>query len=151
MVHLIVPTTVVNTPWKALYWINKTEWRAGTMQRADLSNAYNIVPVLHSVLFHFTHQVTSGYSISLIRDPARGSHQFYLLHFLLHSNSFSYWIKVYHKSINPPGVISNTFDWWALQMWPSPGLRKKKTSFCICILFVYVTPWQPDPQKSCPP
>ena len=51
------------------------------MQRADLLQAHNIVPVLHSVLFHFTHQVTSGYSISLIRDPARGTRQFYLLHF----------------------------------------------------------------------
>ena len=37
---------------------------------------------MHSVLFHFTHQVTSGYSITLIRDPARGTRQFYLLPFL---------------------------------------------------------------------
>ena len=36
MVHLIVPTIVVNTQWKALYWINKTEYEAGIMQRADL-------------------------------------------------------------------------------------------------------------------
>ena len=36
------------------------------------------MPALHSVLFHFTHQMTSGYSISLIRDPARGTSQFYL-------------------------------------------------------------------------
>ena len=35
-------------------------------------------PVLYSVLFYFTLQVTSGYSISLIRDPARGTSQFYL-------------------------------------------------------------------------
>ena len=51
------------------------------MQRADLLYAYNIAPALHSVLFHFTHQVTSGYSISLIGDPARGPCQFCLLHF----------------------------------------------------------------------
>ena len=33
---------------------------------------------LHSVLFNFTQQVTSGYSMSLIRDPARGTSQFYI-------------------------------------------------------------------------
>ena len=34
---------------------------------------------LHSVLFRFfTHQLTSGYSISLIRDPARETIQLYL-------------------------------------------------------------------------
>ena len=31
-----------------------------------------------AVLFHFTHLVTSGYSISIIRDPARGTSQLYL-------------------------------------------------------------------------
>ena len=45
---------------------------------------------LHSVLFHFfTHQLTSGYSISLIRDPARRPSQLYLSG-LLHSTSFSF-------------------------------------------------------------
>ena len=34
---------------------------------------------LHSVLFHFfPHQLTSGYSISLITDPARRPRQLYL-------------------------------------------------------------------------
>ena len=37
------------------------------------------MPALHSVLFNFTHhQETSGYSMSLIRDPARGTSQFYI-------------------------------------------------------------------------
>ena len=36
MVHLIVPTTVVNTQWKEFYWRNKTEYEAGIIQRADL-------------------------------------------------------------------------------------------------------------------
>ena len=36
------------------------------------------MPALQSVLFDITHQVTSGYSISLIRDPATGTSQFYL-------------------------------------------------------------------------
>jgi len=36
------------------------------------------MPALHSVLFDFTHQVTSGYGISLITDPARGTSQFNL-------------------------------------------------------------------------
>ena len=36
------------------------------------------MPALHLVLFYFTLYVTFGYSISLIRDPARGSSQLYL-------------------------------------------------------------------------
>ena len=36
------------------------------------------MPAWHSVLFNFTHQVTSGYSMSLIRDPARGTSQFHI-------------------------------------------------------------------------
>ena len=43
-----------------------------------LNQPFAVVPALHSVLFCFTHQVTSGYSMSLIRDPARGTSQFYL-------------------------------------------------------------------------
>ena len=58
------------------------------MQRPDLLQAYNIVPALHSVLFHFTHQVTFDYSISFIRDPARGTHQLYLLHFFIAFKQF---------------------------------------------------------------
>ena len=40
------------------------------------------MPALHSVLFHFTHQVTSGYSSSLIRDPRSGSGDKYRTDFL---------------------------------------------------------------------
>ena len=40
-----------------------------------INQPFAVVPVLHSVLFHFTHQVMSGYSIVLIRDPARGTSQ----------------------------------------------------------------------------
>ena len=36
------------------------------------------MPALHLILFYFTLYVTFGYSISLIRDPARGSSQLYL-------------------------------------------------------------------------
>ena len=36
------------------------------------------MPALHSVLFYFTLEVTFGYSMSLIRDPARGTSQLYL-------------------------------------------------------------------------
>jgi len=43
-----------------------------------INQPFTVVPALHSVLFHFTHQVTPGYSISLVRDPARGTSQFYL-------------------------------------------------------------------------
>ena len=39
---------------------------------------FAVVPALYSVLFHFTHLVTSGYSISLTRGPARGTSQLYL-------------------------------------------------------------------------
>ena len=53
---------------------NKTECKAGT----TANQPFAVVPDLHSVLFYFTHQVTSGYSISVIRDPARGTSQFYL-------------------------------------------------------------------------
>ena len=38
-----------------------------------INQPFAVVPALHSVLNHFTHQVTSGYSIVLIRDPARGT------------------------------------------------------------------------------
>ena len=37
------------------------------------------MPALHSVLFYFTLEVTFGYSISLIRDPARGTSQLHVL------------------------------------------------------------------------
>jgi len=40
-----------------------------------INQPFAVVPALHSVLFHFTYQVTPGYSISLIRDPARGTSQ----------------------------------------------------------------------------
>ena len=40
-----------------------------------INKPFAVVSALHSVLFHFTHQMTSGYSISLIRDPARGTSQ----------------------------------------------------------------------------
>ena len=40
------------------------------------------MPTLHSVLFHFTHQVTSGYSSSLIRDPRSASGDKYRTDFL---------------------------------------------------------------------
>ena len=43
-----------------------------------LNQPFAVVPALHSVLLCFTHQVTSGYSISLIRDPGRGTSQCYL-------------------------------------------------------------------------
>ena len=43
-----------------------------------ISMPFAVVPALDLVLFYFTHQMTSGYSISLIRDPARGTSQFYL-------------------------------------------------------------------------
>ena len=37
-----------------------------------------VVLAQHSVLFYFTFYVMSSYSISLIRDPARGTTQLYL-------------------------------------------------------------------------
>ena len=52
-------------------------------------NRCRIRPVLYSVLFYLTLWVTSGYSISLIRDPARGTSSFiYVLRGSLHSKSF---------------------------------------------------------------
>ena len=44
----------------------------------NINQPFAVVPALHSVLFPFTHQVTSGYSISLIGDLARGTSKFYL-------------------------------------------------------------------------
>ena len=54
-------------------------WANISANKISLNKPFVVVPALHSVLFHFTHQVTSGYSISLIRDPARGTSQLYLL------------------------------------------------------------------------
>ena len=51
----------------------------GGKNHTSVSRFVTRIVALHSVLFHFTYQVTSGYSISLIiRDPARGTSQFYL-------------------------------------------------------------------------
>ena len=51
----------------------------GGKNHTSVSRFVTRIVALHSVLFHFTHQVTSGYSISLIiRDPARGTSQLYL-------------------------------------------------------------------------
>ena len=60
-----------------------------------------VVPALHWVLFYFTLQVTSDYSISLIRDPARGTSQSYLRvgwtsalkQFFLKLSSYSFYEK----------------------------------------------------------
>ena len=52
----------------------------GGKNHTSVSRFVTRIAALHSVLFHFTHQVTSGHSISLIiRDPARGTSQLYLL------------------------------------------------------------------------
>ena len=61
-----------------------------------------VVPALHWVLFYFTLQETSDYSISLIRDPARGSSQSYLRvawtsalkQFFLKLSSYSFYEKI---------------------------------------------------------
>ena len=60
-----------------------------------------VVPALHWVLFYFTLQVTSDYSVSLIRDPARGTSQSYLRvgwtsalkQFFLKLSSYSFYEK----------------------------------------------------------
>ena len=60
-----------------------------------------VVPALHWVLFYFTLQVTSDYSISLNRDPARGTSQSYLRvawtsalkQFFLKLSSYSFYEK----------------------------------------------------------
>ena len=60
-----------------------------------------VVPALHWVLFYFTLQETSDYSISLIRDPARGTSQSYLRvawtselkQFFLKLSSYSFYEK----------------------------------------------------------
>ena len=46
--------------------------------RPIINQCFAVVLALHSVLFYFTLKVTSGYSISLIRDPTRGTSQIYL-------------------------------------------------------------------------
>ena len=63
--------------------------------------AHAVVPALHWVLLYFTLQVTSDYSISLIRDPARGTSQSYLRvawtsalkQFFLKLSSYSFYEK----------------------------------------------------------
>ena len=52
----------------------------GGKNHTSVSRFVTRIAALHSVLFHFTYQETSGYSISLIsyRDSARGTSQLYL-------------------------------------------------------------------------
>ena len=75
-----------------------------------------VVPALHWVLLYFTLQVTSDYSISSIRDPARGTSQSYLLvawtsalkQFFLKLSSYSFYEKKKKKRrmhCNFQGVI----------------------------------------------
>ena len=67
-----------------------------------------VVPALHWVLLYFTLQVTSDYSISLIRDPARGTSQSYLLvawtsafkQFFLKLSSYSFYEKIKRRMCN---------------------------------------------------
>ena len=67
-----------------------------------------VVPALHWVLFYFTLQVTSDYSISLIRDPARGTSQSYLRvawtsafkQFFLKLSSYSFYEKIKRRMCN---------------------------------------------------
>ena len=47
----------------------KINHKSALRRRASLTSSF---------FFYFAHQVTSGYSISLIRDLARGTSQFYL-------------------------------------------------------------------------
>ena len=79
-----------------------------------INQPFAVVPVLHSVLFHFTHQVMSGYSIVLIRDPARGTSQVYLRvpWTLLHSNSF------FHTFSSFPGPLN-------FPLFPSEGSQNR--------------------------
>ena len=50
----------------------------GGKNHTSVSRFVTRIESLHSVLFHFTYQETSGYSFLIIRDPARGTSQLYL-------------------------------------------------------------------------
>ena len=90
--------------------------------------------------------------MSLIRDPARGTRQFYLLHFFYCIQTvFPIELTFTIKLLTPQGLFQTHLIGGLVANVTMSRIKKKKSSFCICNSFVYVTPWQPDPQKSCPP
>ena len=79
------------------------------------------MPALHSVLFHFTHQVTSGYSISLIRDPARGTSQLYLR--VAWTSAFKQFFLLNFYGFTFPSIVCLNFSRIALSGGFFPWLR----------------------------
>ena len=61
---------------------------------APINQPFAVVPALDSVLFYFTHQVTSGYSISLeIQQEEPVSFIYAFRRGPLHPNSFFLWSR----------------------------------------------------------
>ena len=77
-VSLSFPNVEPSVFWSTEMTANPNQhW--GGKNHTSVARIVTRIAALHSVLFHFTYQVTSGYSISLIiRDPARGTSQLYL-------------------------------------------------------------------------